>query len=75
MANTTEQLAFSIDAAIEATSIGRTMVYAEIKAGRLRLTKIGRRSVILRSDLEAWLLAYATGAAVPPHGSFVEGAR
>jgi hypothetical protein len=36
-------------------SIGRTKFYAEVKAGRIKLRKIGSKSVVLRSDGEAWL--------------------
>jgi len=35
--------------------IGKTKAYAEVKAGRLQLRKIGAKSIILRSDAEAWL--------------------
>jgi hypothetical protein len=36
-------------------SIGRTRLYAEVKAGRIPLRKIGSKTVILRVDGEAWL--------------------
>jgi len=36
-------------------SIGRTTVYAEIKMGRLKARKLGRKTVVLDSDLRAWL--------------------
>jgi excisionase family DNA binding protein len=35
--------------------VGRTLIYDEIKNGKLVARKVGRRTVILRSDLEAWL--------------------
>jgi hypothetical protein len=37
--------------------VGKTKAYAEAKAGRLQLRKIGTKTVILRSDAEAWLRA------------------
>jgi excisionase family DNA binding protein len=49
-------LAYRIDAAVQATGLGRTTLYEEIKAGRLRATKVRGRTVILRSDLEQYLL-------------------
>ena len=57
-----EKLAFSIPELARAASIGRTALYAEAKAGRLPITKIGRRTVILRQHALAWLDAAATRA-------------
>jgi excisionase family DNA binding protein len=34
--------------------IGRTRVYVEIKAGRLRAVKVGNRTLILIEDAERW---------------------
>ena len=36
-------------------SVGRTTVFAEIKAGRLVARKLGRSTVILIEDVDAWL--------------------
>jgi hypothetical protein len=35
--------------------IGKTKLYSEVKAGRIKLRKIGAKSVILRDDGETWL--------------------
>ncbi|HWM83569.1 MAG TPA: DNA-binding protein [Pseudolabrys sp.] len=35
--------------------IGRTMAYAEIKAGRLMLRKAGAKSLVTTDAAEAWL--------------------
>jgi hypothetical protein len=35
--------------------VGKTKLYAEVKAGRIKLRKIGAKSVIIRSDGEEWL--------------------
>jgi predicted site-specific integrase-resolvase len=40
---------------LTAYPISRTTAYREVKAGRLRVTKIRRRSYVTRSDAEAWL--------------------
>jgi excisionase family DNA binding protein len=42
--------------------IGRTKLYAEIKAGRIVPRKIGAKTLILRSDAEAWLQALPPAA-------------
>jgi hypothetical protein len=34
--------------------IGKTLTYAEIKAGRLRAKKVGSKTLILHEDSEAW---------------------
>lgn len=36
-------------------SISRTAAYREIRDGRLRITKVGRRTLIAQTDAEAWL--------------------
>lgn len=38
-----------------ATTLGRTRVYEEIKQGRLKIVKCGRRSLIPIEELKAWL--------------------
>jgi hypothetical protein len=35
-------------------AVGKTLTYAEIKAGRLRARKVGFRTLILHEDSEAW---------------------
>jgi hypothetical protein len=42
--------------------IGRTTLYAEVKAGRLVLRKAGAKSLILVADAEAWLRSLPTAA-------------
>jgi len=34
--------------------VGKTLTYAEIKAGRLRARKVGFKTLILHQDSEAW---------------------
>jgi excisionase family DNA binding protein len=48
-------LALSPRDAATAANIGPTKLYAEIKSGRLKARKIGRRTIILRDDLLAYL--------------------
>lgn len=48
-------LAYSREAASVATSLSEDEIDKAIKRGELRAKKKGRRVVILRADLEAWL--------------------
>ncbi len=47
--------AYSISEACQRVGIGRTRLYGEIKEGRLRVRKCGRRTIIRVEDLDAWL--------------------
>jgi excisionase family DNA binding protein len=50
-----ELLALSVSEAGQLIGIGRTAVFNEIREGRLQAKKCGRRTLILRSDLDTWL--------------------
>lgn len=50
-------LAYSIIEAAKTIGISRTSIYVEIAKGRLRVRKVGRRSLISDADLKAWLAA------------------
>ncbi|WP_159717732.1 helix-turn-helix domain-containing protein [Geminicoccus flavidas] len=50
--------AYDIPGFCEAFGVGRSHVFDEIARGRLRATKIGRRTVIAGTDAMAWLEAY-----------------
>ncbi len=52
--------AHSIDWICKDSTVGRTKVYGEIKAGRLIARKVGRRTIILDPDYRAWLAALPT---------------
>jgi excisionase family DNA binding protein len=47
--------AFSVRDFCEWAGIGRTMLYEEIKTGRLAAKKFGRRTIIPRTEAERWL--------------------
>ena len=49
------KLSYSIREAAEVSGIGRTTIYDLIKAEQLRPVKIGTRTLIRHSDLEALL--------------------
>ena len=50
-----QMLAYGINQAVEATSMGRSFLYEEIRAGNLKTFKVGARTLIAAEDLRAWL--------------------
>lgn len=52
------KLAYGIADAVQVTSVGRSKIYEEIKAGRLKTFKVGTRTLILDTDLRSWLATY-----------------
>jgi excisionase family DNA binding protein len=53
---------FSPDEIAQRNGLGRTTVFAEIKARRLIARKVGKRTVITRDDERAWLESLPTAA-------------
>ena len=51
----TRRRAMSINEFCQYYGIGRTTAYAEIRQGRLRGRKIGKRTIVTEDDAEAWL--------------------
>jgi Helix-turn-helix domain len=49
-------LALTINEAVAESRIGRTRLYESIRTGALPCRKLGKKSIILRSDLEAFSL-------------------
>ncbi len=49
------QLSHSIDEVCALTGIGRTKVYQLVGNGKLKARKLGKRTIILKDDLEAFL--------------------
>ena len=52
----------SVPEACEIAGLGRTKIYEAIAAGELKARKCGKRRIILREDLRAFLV----GLPVPP---------
>ncbi len=48
-------LAHTIEGSALQAKCGRTTIYEEIRRGRLKARKIGRRTIILDEDLRRWL--------------------
>lgn len=57
----TPKLGYSIKEACQASSLGKTTLYSHIAAGRLRVTRIGGRTIVPAENLyaliagEVWL--------------------
>jgi excisionase family DNA binding protein len=49
------QRAMSVDQFCREYGLGRTTTYEEIKTGRLRARKCGKRTIISEDDAEDWL--------------------
>ena len=47
------RIAYSIKEACQVSSLGRTTLYSHISAGRLRVKRIGRRTLVLAESLHA----------------------
>ncbi len=66
--NSIEPEALSIPQACVFVGVGRTVLYGEISKGTVRARKVGRRTLLLRGDLVAWLQA------LPLAASFIKAA-
>ena len=51
----TEQLSLSIEEVRTATGLGRTKLYEAIGSGALPAKKWGKRTIVLKTDLETFL--------------------
>ena len=52
-----DKIAYTIPEAVEATGISRTMIYKAMEEGRLTAKKNGKRTLILREELERFMRA------------------
>jgi len=59
----TNRTAITIDEMAARTGLSRAFLYLEIKAGRLKTLKIGRRRLVRVEDEAAYLAAHAQPAA------------
>ncbi len=51
----TKPKAMSLDEAARYVGIGKTTLYALSRTGKVRLLKVGRKSVVLTADLDAFV--------------------
>lgn len=54
------QLSLSIEEVCSATGLGRTKIYEAIAAGELPAKKWGKRTLVLKTDLENFLSSLAS---------------
>lgn len=54
------QLSLSIEETCAATGLGRTKIYEAIGSGALVAKKLGKRTLILKTDLEIFLASLET---------------
>ena len=64
--DTNGKLAYSIAELPAIVSLGRSHIYEEIRSGRLRTIKAGRRTLVLAEDLRAWLQSMVKGTGTCP---------
>ncbi|TIT64340.1 MAG: helix-turn-helix domain-containing protein [Mesorhizobium sp.] len=62
------QNAFTVDGFCTAYGVGRSLLYEEIRAGRIEIRKAGRRTLIRREDAQAWLDALPKAEVAPEAG-------
>ena len=55
-----ERLAYSVDEAAHITGLSRDLLYDQMRTGRLAYLKVGRRRIITRQHLEAFLTRAAS---------------
>jgi excisionase family DNA binding protein len=66
-----QRLAYTVADFLKATGIGRTSFYAEVGAGRLRVVKVGKRTLIRAEAVNDWfeLLEAEAGEAAQKRSS------
>jgi excisionase family DNA binding protein len=57
-----ERLAYSVDEAAQITGLSRDLLYDQMRTGHLAYLKVGRRRIITRQHLEAFLTRNAGAA-------------
>lgn len=58
-----EKQLYTVQEFCDVHGIGRTTFYAEVKAGRLRLVKVGSASRVTRVDAQAWVASLSSDQA------------
>jgi hypothetical protein len=61
-----ERLAYTIDEFCRAVTIGQSLAYAEIASGRLKVVRVGRRTLVPVDSAKAWLASLPKGVTGEP---------
>jgi excisionase family DNA binding protein len=66
--------ALSVGEAAKVAGVGRTLLFEEIRKGRLIARKVGRRTIITTDELDNWLhsLPKTTDRAAEGHEAFLK---
>ncbi len=67
--NTIDKMAYTIDQVSDLVNIGKTKLYAEIKAGRLKVRKCGTRTLVFRESLQEFLASLPASTPVPDYSN------
>lgn len=69
--NEPQKIAYTLEQVSDMLNIGKTKIFAEIKAGRLKVRKWGSRNLVFREDLDAFIetLPIVTPAPVPDYAN------
>ena len=62
----TEQTVYTIPQLQEISKTGRTKLYEEINAGRLKVCKVGRKTLVTADQLRDWLRRCEVGSDAAP---------
>jgi len=60
----TDRIAYSPDEAAHRASVGRTLIFSEIRHGRLKAYKAGARTLVTEDALKAWIASLPTRSTV-----------
>lgn len=63
--NPPDKLAFEVNEFCRLYSIGRTTFYEQIKAGHLKVRKVGTKTLVLAEDAQSWLAGLPTEVEFP----------
>jgi excisionase family DNA binding protein len=61
-----DRMVVTVEEGAYLAGVSRSVLYEVIKAGKLKARKIGRRTIILRSDLQQWLKTLPLSHLDPP---------